>query len=135
MTSEVIHQGELRTVATHLQSDTRLETDAPIDNNGKGERFSPTDLVATALASCMLTIIGIAANNHGFDIDGTKCFVEKIMASNPRRIGEIKVSMEFPKEKEYNTKTRTIIERAALGCPVLESLHPELKKTVEFLWS
>lgn len=134
MTSTVIYQGDLRTLATHIQSGNSIETDAPTDNNGKGERFSPTDLVATALASCMLTIIGIAARTHGFDIEGTVCSVEKIMAANPRRIAEIKVQMEFPKEKSYDEKTQAIIERAALTCPVFESLHPELQKTVTFLW-
>lgn len=135
MTSTVIYQGDLRTLATHIQSGSSIETDAPTDNNGKGERFSPTDLVATALASCMLTIIGVAAHTHGFDIEGTLCSVEKIMAANPRRIAEIKVQMEFPKEKHYDEKTQAIIERAALTCPVFESLHPELQKTVTFLWS
>lgn len=134
MTSTVIYQGALRTLATHIQSGNTIETDAPIDNNGKGERFSPTDLVASALASCMLTIIGIAARTHGFDIDGTKCTVNKIMVSDPRRIGEIQISMEFPKENEYDGKSQAIIERAALTCPVFESLHPDLKKTIEFLW-
>lgn len=134
MTSTVIYQSDLRTIGTHLQSGSVIETDAPTDNNGKGERFSPTDLVATALASCMLTIIGIASKTHGFDIDGTKCTVKKIMLADPRRIGEIKIQMEFPKENEYDGKTQAIIERAALTCPVFESLHPELKKTIEFLW-
>lgn len=134
MTSTVIYQSDLRTMATHLQSGSVIETDAPTDNNGKGERFSPTDLVATALASCMMTIIGIASRAHGFDIDGTKCSVTKIMVADPRRIGEIKIQMEFPKENEYDGKTQAIIERAALTCPVFESLHPELKKTIEFLW-
>jgi putative redox protein len=134
MTSTVVYQGDLRTMATHLQSGSVIETDAPIDNNGKGERFSPTDLVATALASCVLTIIGIAARSHGFKIEGTKCSVTKIMVTDPRRIGEIIVRMEFPKENEYDSKTQAIIERAALTCPVFESLHPELKKTIEFLW-
>ncbi|MBL7711975.1 MAG: OsmC family protein [Chitinophagaceae bacterium] len=135
MTSEVIYQGDLRTVATHLQSGTVIETDAPTDNNGKGERFSPSDLVATALASCMMTIMGIAARTHGFDIDGTSCSVQKIMAANPRRIGEIRVAMHFPEGKVYDDKTKTIIERAALTCPVFESLHPDCKKTVDFLWA
>lgn len=134
MTSTVIYQGDLRTTATHLQSGSKIETDAPTDNNGKGERFSPTDLVATALASCMLTIIGIASKAHGFDIEGTQCSVTKIMAADPRRIGEIKIKMEFPKENEYDGKAQAIIERAALTCPVFESLHPEMKKTIEFLW-
>ncbi|MFA6149948.1 MAG: OsmC family protein [Chitinophagaceae bacterium] len=134
MTSEVIYQGDLRTSATHLQSGNSIETDAPTDNKGKGERFSPTDLVATALASCMLTIMGIAARNHGFNIDGTKCAVEKIMVPDPRRIGEIKIDMKFPADQSYDDKTKTIIERAALTCPVFESLHPDCKKTINFLW-
>lgn len=134
MTSSVIYTGDLRTSATHIQSGSAIETDAPLDNNGKGERFSPTDLVATALASCMLTIMGIAARAHGFSIDGTQCDVTKIMVPDPRRIGEIKVLMTFPKEEVYDSKTQAIIERAALTCPVFESLHPELKKTIEFLW-
>ena len=135
MTSEVIYKGDLRTAATHLQSGTVIETDAPTDNNGKGERFSPSDLVATALASCMMTIMGIAARTHGFDIDGTTCSVQKIMVANPRRIGEIKIDMRFPEGKVYDDKTKAIIERAALTCPVFESLHPDCKKTVDFLWS
>lgn len=135
MTSEVIYKGELRTAATHLQSGTVIETDAPTDNNGKGERFSPSDLVATALASCMMTIMGIAARTHGFDIDGTTCSVQKIMVANPRRIGEIKIDMRFPEGKVYDDKTKAIIERAALTCPVFESLHPDCKKMVDFLWS
>lgn len=134
MTSEVIYQGDLRTSATHLQSGNSIETDAPTDNNGKGERFSPTDLVATALASCMMTIMGIAARNHGFNIDGTKCTVEKIMVPDPRRIGEIKIDMTFPAEQSYDDKTKAIIERAAMTCPVFESLHPDCKKTINFLW-
>ena len=135
MTSTVLYNGDLRTIAQHNQSGSAIETDAPLDNNGKGERFSPTDLVATALASCMLTIIGIAARSHGFSIEGTQCAVTKIMLSDPRRIGEIKISMTFPTEGVYDAKTQAIIERAALTCPVLESLHPDLKKTIEFLWS
>jgi uncharacterized OsmC-like protein len=134
MLSKVIYKGDLRTEATHLRSGTVVETDAPVDNQGKGERFSPSDLVATALASCMMTIVGIAARTHSFSIDGAYCEVEKIMTTNPRRIGEIKVAIHFPKGQHYDTKTQAIIERAALTCPVFESLHPECKKTVTFLW-
>lgn len=134
MTSTVVYQGELRTVATHLQSGTTIETDAPIDNQGRGERFSPSDLVATALASCMLTIIGIAARTHGFTIDGTACSVEKIMAANPRRIGEIKIRMVFPEGQQYDERTKSIIEKAALTCPVIESLHPDCRKTLDLVW-
>ncbi len=134
MTSKVIYTGELRTQATHLRSGSVVETDAPLDNNGKGERFSPTDLVATALASCMCTIMGIAARTHGMDIEGTECEIEKIMVADPRRIGEIKVNIHFPKTQSYTDKEKKILEHAALTCPVFESLHPDCKKTVLFLW-
>lgn len=134
MTSKVIYTGELRTEATHLRSGTVIETDAPLDNNGKGERFSPSDLVATALASCMCTIMGIAARTHGMNIDGTECEIEKIMVADPRRIGEIKVNLHFPKTQSYTDKEKKILEHAALTCPVFESLHPDCKKTVLFLW-
>jgi uncharacterized OsmC-like protein len=134
MTSEVIYNGELRTQMTHIQSGSLVETDAPTDNNGKGERFSPTDLVATALASCMLTIIGIAARTHGFSIDGTRCEVEKIMAANPRRIGQINIRMQFPAEGYYDDKTKKIIEHSARTCPVIESLHPDCIKNLELIW-
>jgi putative redox protein len=132
--SKVIYSGELRTTATHLRSGTIVETDAPVDNNGKGERFSPSDLVATALASCMCTIMGIAARTHGINIDGTECEVEKIMVADPRRIGEIKVNVHFPKNQSYTDKEQKILEHAALTCPVFESLHPDCKKTVLFIW-
>ncbi len=135
MTSKVIYKGELRTEATHLRSGTVIETDAPLDNNGKGERFSPSDLVATALASCMLTIMGIAARTHNINITGTECEVEKIMVVDPRRIGEVKINMHFPKTENYTDKEKKILEHAAMTCPVIESLHPDIKKTVSFLWN
>src|ERR1700750_2684903 len=96
MTSTVIYEGDLHTVARHLQSGTEIETDAPVDNQGKGERFSPTDLVATALGSCMATLMGIAARTHNINMDGATFEVEKIMAADPRRISEIKVNVQFP---------------------------------------
>ena len=135
MTSKVEYTGELRTQATHLRSNTIIETDAPVDNNGRGERFSPTDLVATALASCMCTLMGIAANNHDMNIDGISCDVEKIMTTNPRRISEIKVDMHMPTNQAYTDKQKKILEHTAMTCPVLESLHPDCKKTVNFKWS
>ena len=135
MTSKVVYLGELRTAATHLRSSTIVETDAPVDNQGKGERFSPSDLVATALASCMLTIMGIAARTHEINIGGTECDVEKIMGTNPRRITEVKINMQFPLDQAYTDKEKKLLEHAALTCPVIESLHPDLKKTVSFLWN
>jgi putative redox protein len=134
LTSSVIYQGSLRTQATHLQSGSTIETDAPTDNNGRGERFSPTDLVATALASCMMTIMGIKAEQEGWDLIGTTCEVEKIMVANPRRIGEIRVELRFPTGKKYDERARTILERAAMTCPVFESLHPDCRKSVMFHW-
>jgi putative redox protein len=134
MTSQIIYEGNLRTVATHLQSGTVIETDAPTDNQGKGERFSPTDLVATALGNCMLTIMGIKARDMKMDIEGTQIDITKIMIADPRRIGEIKVVINFPGSLKSDEKQRTIIERAAMTCPVFESLHPDLKKDVEFKW-
>ena len=133
MTIETIYTGGLRTQATHLQSQKSIITDAPVDNNGKGEAFSPTDLLAASLGSCMLTIIGIAANNHGFSIDNTKVAITKIMESNPRRVGEVIVEFTMP-ANNYSEKERTIIERAAATCPVALSLHPDLKQTVRFNW-
>jgi len=134
MTSQIIYEGNLRTVATHLQSGTVIETDAPTDNQGKGERFSPTDLVATALGNCMMTIMGIKARDMNVDLAGMKIDITKIMAANPRRIGEIKVVINLPDNLQTDEKQRTILERAAMTCPVFESLHPDLKKDVEFMW-
>lgn len=134
MTSKVIYNGHLRTEATHLKSGTIIETDAPTDNNGKGERFSPTDLVATALASCMMTIMGIAANTHNINIVGTTCEVEKIMVANPRRIGTIRVQMHFPESLIFTEREKQILEKAALTCPVHQSLHPDIDKDVHFHW-
>jgi len=135
MTSTVLYEGNLRTIATHLKSGSVIETDAPTDNKGKGERFSPTDLVATALASCMTTIMGIAANTHAINIDGTLCEVQKIMTENPRKIGEIKVKITMPVAISYTEKEKKILEHAALTCPVHLSLHPDCKKSVEFVWN
>lgn len=117
MTSKVIYQGNLRTEAEHLKSGTKIVTDAPTDNNGKGEAFSPTDLVATALGSCMMTIMGIAARNHEIDMDGTELTVNKVMESDPRRIGKIEIVMTLP-ANDYSKKERKILEAAAHGCPV-----------------
>lgn len=130
-TVETIYLGGLRTEATHVQSGTKILTDAPTDNHGKGEAFSPTDLVATALGSCMMTIMGIAARTHGIDIDGTKLHITKIMNASPRRIGEIVVEVHFPKPIA-DPKQRTILERAAATCPVAQSLHPDCKQTISY---
>lgn len=134
MTSTVVYEENLRTVCTHLKSGTVIETDAPPDNQGKGERFSPSDLVATALASCMLTIMGIKARDMEVNLKGVKVEVEKIMASNPRRIGGLNLTFHFPAGFEANDKEQTILEKAALTCPVFYSIHPDIKINVAFNW-
>lgn len=132
MTSIVTYEGELRTKSIHLASEDSFITDAPIDNNGKGEAFSPTDTVASALASCILTIMGIKAKNLDLDLRGTKAQVKKIMASEPRRIEEIKIEINV--NKSFDSKTQRLLERAALNCPVAKSLHPDLKQNITFNW-
>lgn len=134
MTSKIIYNGELRTTATHQQSGTVIETDAPKDNQGMGERFSPTDLVATALGSCMMSIMGIASRTHHIHMEDSECTIEKIMAADPRRIAEIVVHLYMKGQPEFSDKQRAILEHAALTCPVYLSLHSDLKKTVTFHW-
>jgi putative redox protein len=121
--------GELRTKARHLQSGNELITDAPLDNQGRGEAFSPTDTLAASLGSCMLTIIGIAARTYGFNIDGTKLNITKIMANDPRRVSEVILEFGFP-HNNYSQKEKDIIYASAKGCPVARSLHPDLKQTI-----
>jgi uncharacterized OsmC-like protein len=132
-TSVVYYSGDLRTESEHLQSGNKIITDAPIDNEGKGEGFSPTDLVATSLANCMLTIMGIAARRHKVNIDGTRADVEKIMGTEPRRITEIQIEFYFP--GNYDSKTKTILEKAALNCPVAKSLAESLQQSIGFNYS
>ncbi len=131
VTSTINYTGNLRMQARHELSGTNLLTDAPIDNQGKGEAFSPTDLLATSLGCCMMTIIGIAAREHQFNVDGTSIEVTKVMLSDPRRVGEVKVEFTFPKH-DYTKKEKKIIEAAARTCPVALSLHPDLKQTLIF---
>ena len=130
-TTQTIYLGELRTKAPHVRSGNEIITDAPPDNKRKGEAFSPTDLLATSLGSCMITNMGIAVGEHGYDIDGTTAKIWKIMELNPRRAGEVKIELTFPKN-DYSNKEKKIIERSAFTCPVYLSLHPDLKKTIGF---
>ena len=132
MISRIKYKGELRTEAVHLKSGKTIITDAPIDNKGKGEAFSPTDLVATALGSCMITIMGIVAEREGITLDGTIAEVEKVMATTPRRIGEVKIKIKFI--QKLNRSQRGKLERAAKTCPVSGSLSENLKETVEFIY-
>ena len=125
-----VYTGNLRTEAIHDQSGSKLVTDAPLDNHGKGEFFSPTDLLATALGSCMLTIMGISAEEYGYNLDGTTVETEKIMGTNPRRVVEVKITFNFPKGNNFTDRQKRVIESSARTCPVANSLHPDLKKTV-----
>lgn len=134
MTAQVTYTGDLRTRAVHLLSCSEIETDAPTDNHGKGARFSPTDLVATALASCILTTIGIAGATHDINIDGAICDVKKIMTANPRKIGEIVITLRMADGSTYSDKQKKLIQHIAKTCPVFESLHPDCIKTMEFEW-
>ncbi|MDR9457258.1 MAG: OsmC family protein [Salegentibacter sp.] len=130
MTSKVVYKGNLRTEAEHLQSGRKMITDAPVDNHGKGEAFSPTDTVATALATCMLTVMGIKAEEMGIVLEGTQAEITKTMAENPRRISKIEVNLDFP--YVYSDKQAKILEHTARTCPVLQSLHPEIEKNITF---
>jgi putative redox protein len=130
-TSKITYLGNLITEAVHLQSGIKIITDPPIDNNGKGEAFSPTDLMSTSLGSCMLTIMGIVAQRHEINIEGTTIDITKIMEANPRRVGEIIVEFHMPKNN-YSDKEKQLLENAARTCPVAQSLKTELKQTVVF---
>lgn len=132
-TIKTIYLGDLRTENEHLQSGNKVITDAPVDNQGKGEFFSPTDLLATALGSCILTIMGIKARDNNIDLKGTEMNITKIMASEPRRVSEVIVEFNFP-QKGYSEKEKILIESVAGISPVPLSLHPELKQTVKFNW-
>jgi uncharacterized OsmC-like protein len=132
-TVKTIYLGDLRTENEHLQSGNKILTDAPIDNQGKGEAFSPTDLLATALGNCIMTIMGIKARDNGIDIKGTEIEVTKIMASDPRRVSEVVVEFTFPK-KNYTEEEKRLVESVAGTSPVPLSLHPDLKQTIKFNW-
>ena len=129
----IVYQNNLRTEVEHIASGEKIVTDAPVDNNGKGEAFSPTDLVATALGSCMITIMAISANKYDIDVTGTNASVKKIMGSDPRRISEISIDINM--NKNIEEKDRKRLERAALACPVHKSLHPDLEKKIRFIYS
>lgn len=129
-TSEIIYKGDLRTTAIHLKSGQQIVTDAPVDNNGKGEAFSPTDLMSTSLGSCMLTVMGIVAKRHNINIDGTRVEILKVMAENPRRVSEIHVDMYFT--NSFSEKDKTLLENTALACPVAKSLHPDINQKIRF---
>ena len=127
--------GELRSEATHLQSGTVILTDAPTDNHGRGEAFSPTDLVAGALGSCMITIMGIVARRHNIELRGSEMEITKIMTSElPRRIAQVEVLLDMITDRELTEEEQTKLEQAAHTCPVALSLHPDIKQVVRFSW-
>ncbi|WP_276391185.1 OsmC family protein [Eudoraea chungangensis] len=132
MTSKVIYLGDLRTQCVHFSSGKVFITDAPTDNNGKGEAFSPTDTVATALASCMLTVMGIKAADMAVELLNSSAEVTKFMVASPRRISKIEVVLKLP--KRVSDKEKAILENTAKTCPVLQSLHPDIIKEIVFQW-
>jgi uncharacterized OsmC-like protein len=132
MTSKITFLGNLRTESVHLQSGATILSDAPKDNQGQGAAFSPTDLVANALGSCMMTIMGIKARDLEIDLVGTTLEVTKVMQAEPRRIGAIHI--QIFSSFQPNEKQQVLLERAAFTCPVFLSLHPELEKTIVFQW-
>jgi len=134
ITIETKYLGDLRTENVHLQSGAKIVTDAPCDNRGKGQAFSPTDLLATALGNCIMTIMGIKAMDNGIDIVGTRLEITKIMANDPRRVAEVIVEFFFPEDKSYTEDEQKLIESVAGTSPVPLSLHPDLKQTIKFNW-
>ena len=137
MTSTVLYNGGLRTVCTHLRSGNSFETDAPVDNNGKGERFSPTDLMSTSLATCMITVMGIKARTMSFDLTGIKIEVLKIMKVDPRRVGAIELTFHIPDNLEdVDEKTKAILKNTGVTCPVQLSIHPDIDVKIDWgSWS
>lgn len=131
-TSKVTYLGDLRTSSVHIQSGAEILSDAPLDNQGRGEAFSPTDAVANALATCMLTIMGIKARDLGVNFEGSVAEVTKVMAAEPRRIG--KIAIVFTMKASADDKQKTILERAGMTCPVHYSLHPDIEKDITFNW-
>lgn len=133
-TAKIVYKGALRTSAVHLRSGKEILTDAPPDNNGKGEAFSPTDMMSTSLGCCMLTIMGILAERSGINIEGTEVEITKVMGPDPRRVTGILIEMKMP-ARAYSEKEKQMLEQAAKTCPVAYSLHPDLKQELVFHWN
>ncbi len=134
MTASILYKGDLRCECIHLQSGTMIETDAPTDNRGKGERFSPTDTVCVALGTCMITTIGIRANDMQINLAGTNIAVTKHMLSDPRRIGKIEVVIQFPNNLALPEKDRLILQKIGDNCPVMKSIHPDIQVDIDYRW-
>jgi putative redox protein len=129
----VTYQGQLRNLAMHLRSGNTLITDAPTDNHGKGDAFSPTDLLCTSLASCMITLMGITAESKGIVLERVEAHIEKVMYSDPRRVGEIHIRIDIG-SNGYTDREKAILENAAMTCPVAKSLHPDIKQVIDFYY-
>ena len=134
MTASIIYKGDLRCERTHLQSGTQIETDAPTDNRGKGERFSPTDTLCVALATCIVTTMALKANDMNINLAGTKIDVTKHMIADPRRIGKIDIVLHFDSILHLEEKDKTILKRVGDNCPVAKSLHPDLEIDITYNW-
>jgi len=134
MTASIIYKGDLRCECTHLQSGTLIETDAPTDNKGKGERFSPTDTLCVALATCIVTTMALKANDMNINLAGTKIDVTKHMIADPRRIGKIDIVLHFDSILHLEEKDKTILKRVGDNCPVAKSLHPDLEIDITYNW-
>ncbi|HUS01083.1 MAG TPA: OsmC family protein [Chitinophagaceae bacterium] len=133
MTASIMYEGDLRCNATHLQSGSVIETDAPTDNRGKGEKFSPTDTLCVSLATCLITTIALKARDMNIELKETKIDITKHMLKDPRRVGQIDVTVQFP-ELNLNEEERSIIETTGNNCPVAKSLHPDLKMNIQYNW-
>lgn len=135
MTASIIYTGHLRCQCTHNQSGTVIETDAPTDNRGKGEKFSPTDTLCVALATCIITTMALKATDMGIELAGTSIAVTKHMLSEPRRIGKVDIVISFPNTLQLEEKDRIILKRIGDNCPVAKSLHPDLEVNIEYKWT
>jgi putative redox protein len=133
MTSTVVYNGDLRILCTHLRSGSAFETDAPVDNHGKGERFSPTDLLATSLATCMITVMGIKARSLGFDLNDIKVEILKIMKADPRRVSGIDLTFHIPDYlHNIDEKNKATLKHTGQTCPVMLSLHPDIEVNIDW---
>lgn len=134
MTATVIYKGDLRCECRHLQSGTIIETDAPTDNRGKGERFSPTDSLCVALGTCMITTMGIKAADMQIELRNTRLDITKHMLSDPRRVGKIEIVLHMPENLSLEDKDKMILQRTGDNCPVMKSLHPDVEVVAEYKW-
>lgn len=135
MTASVIYKGSLRCECTHVQSGTVIETDAPTDNRGKGERFSPTDTLCVALGTCIITTMGIRAQDMGIELGGTTLAINKHMLAEPRRIGKIEVDLKFPATLNLEEMDKTLLQKIGDNCPVMKSINPAMEVIVKYVWS